>query len=253
VDEQHRLLIPLSATDADVPAQHLTFALTGVVPAGAGIVSNRVFRWRPSEAQGPGAYPITLRVTDDGQPPLSDTNTFTVTVRDVNSPPWFSNTTEKHVKAGQRLAFWTGFDSDWPAQLLTFTLGEGAPAGATLDRATGEFAWVPTDAQAPGAYFIDVGATDNGVPALASSHRYSIHVYERNAVVMALQVTRLANVVRLLWNATPGQRYQVDSKESLDAAWQPFGPPVVPTTDTATFEDTLQPGVNRWYRVRWLE
>ena len=32
------------------------------------------------EAQGPGTYPVTVRVTDNGLPPLSDAQTFTIVV-----------------------------------------------------------------------------------------------------------------------------------------------------------------------------
>ena len=46
-----------------------------------------VFRWMPTESQGPGSYPVTVRVTDDGTPATSDSQTFTVTVRQLNIQP----------------------------------------------------------------------------------------------------------------------------------------------------------------------
>src|ERR1041384_1451085 len=53
-----------SATDPDVPPQTLTFSLVGA-PTGASInASSGVFTWKPTEAQGPGIYPFTVRVTD---------------------------------------------------------------------------------------------------------------------------------------------------------------------------------------------
>ena len=36
-----------------------------------------------AEAQGPGTYPVRVRVTDDGNPPASATADFTITVNDV--------------------------------------------------------------------------------------------------------------------------------------------------------------------------
>ncbi len=53
VDEQTLLTFTATATDADLPANTLTFSLSGE-PAGALIdpVSG-VFTWTPSEAQGP--------------------------------------------------------------------------------------------------------------------------------------------------------------------------------------------------------
>ncbi len=39
--------------------------------------------WTPTEAQGPNNYSVTIRVTDNGSPNLSDTETFTINVAEV--------------------------------------------------------------------------------------------------------------------------------------------------------------------------
>jgi VCBS repeat-containing protein len=88
VDEQALLSFTAAATDADGSAQTLAFSLDSGFPTGAAINSaSGLFSWTPTEAQGPGTYPITVRVTDNGSPPLSDTRTFTVTVIEVNGAP----------------------------------------------------------------------------------------------------------------------------------------------------------------------
>src|SRR6185369_10235354 len=76
-----------SATDADLPAQALTFSLVGA-PGGATIdASTGAFSWTPSEAQGPGSYPFTVRVSDG----TSGVNAaITLTVTEVNSAPVLS-------------------------------------------------------------------------------------------------------------------------------------------------------------------
>jgi hypothetical protein len=52
------------AADADLPAQPLTFSLLGG-PSGATIdATTGVFLWTPTEAQGPGDYTFTVRVSD---------------------------------------------------------------------------------------------------------------------------------------------------------------------------------------------
>ena len=56
-------------------------------PPGAAIGSNGEITWTPTEAQGPGTYTLTTVVTDSGSPSLSATNSFTVTVNEVNSAP----------------------------------------------------------------------------------------------------------------------------------------------------------------------
>ncbi|MEM3129373.1 MAG: Ig domain-containing protein, partial [Nitrososphaerales archaeon] len=63
----------------------LTFSLVGA-PAGASInPSTGVFTWTPTEEQGPDAYTFDVVVTDNGDPNLSDSETITVTVDEVES------------------------------------------------------------------------------------------------------------------------------------------------------------------------
>jgi hypothetical protein len=69
------------ATDPDLPGQSLTFTLDAPVPPGATIGSSSgVFNWTPAANQGPATYTITVRVTDNGSPALSDTQSFQVAV-----------------------------------------------------------------------------------------------------------------------------------------------------------------------------
>ena len=68
------------ATDPNVPPQVLTFSQL-LPPAGMTInATNGVLTWRPTIAQSPGIYPVTVKVADNGSPSLSDTNIFNVTV-----------------------------------------------------------------------------------------------------------------------------------------------------------------------------
>jgi hypothetical protein len=70
-----------SATDADLPAQILTFSLPNA-PAGAAInPGNGIFNWRPTIAQSPTTNLLSVIVTDNGTPAMSATQNFTVTVQ----------------------------------------------------------------------------------------------------------------------------------------------------------------------------
>jgi len=89
-DELALLTFTATATDSN-SGQSLTFSLAGSVPSGASITSAGVFSWIPSESQGPGSYTFDVVVTDDGLPPLSDSETITVTVNEVNSAPTADN------------------------------------------------------------------------------------------------------------------------------------------------------------------
>jgi len=88
VDAGTRLEFPLAAIDGDLPPQRLTFGLDPTAPGGAAIdPASGLFSWTPGDAQAPGTYPVTVRVTDDGVPPLTATNVFTVVVNRVEREP----------------------------------------------------------------------------------------------------------------------------------------------------------------------
>jgi len=88
VNEETLLSFTASATDADSPANTLTYSLTGMVPSGAAINSSTgTLTWTPTEAQGPGNYNFTVKVTDSGTGNLTDEESITVTVNDENIAP----------------------------------------------------------------------------------------------------------------------------------------------------------------------
>src|SRR5260221_14487084 len=73
IDEGVSLTFTNTANDPDLPANALSFSLDPGAPPGATVSSTSgVFTWTPTEAQGPGTYTITVRVTDNGSPPLRD-------------------------------------------------------------------------------------------------------------------------------------------------------------------------------------
>ncbi|MBI3851720.1 MAG: hypothetical protein HY298_15810 [Verrucomicrobia bacterium] len=77
---QSTLTITNTATDVDLPQETLTFSLTNA-PNGATMnPTNGLFTWTPTDDQSPATNIITVVVTDDGTPPLSDAKSFTVTV-----------------------------------------------------------------------------------------------------------------------------------------------------------------------------
>ncbi len=62
----------------------VTWSLDPGFPAGARIdTGSGVFRWTPTRTQMPGTHSITVRVTDNGVPPLSASQIFTLIVKDL--------------------------------------------------------------------------------------------------------------------------------------------------------------------------
>jgi hypothetical protein len=168
------LAFTASATDADLPAQSLSYSLTGA-PAGATInASTGAFSWTPTEAQGPGSYSFDVLVSDGA---LTDSETITVTVTEVNDAPILAAIGNQTIAEGSPLSFTaTATDADLPAQSLSFSL-TGAPAGATINASTGAFSWTPTEAQGPGSYSFDVLVSDG---ALTDSETITVTVTEVN-------------------------------------------------------------------------
>src|SRR5207249_438776 len=80
ITELSRLVVTNTATDSDVPANTLTFSLVSP-PAGMSIdPSSGVLTWTPTEAQGPSTNVISVKVTDNGTPALSDSKSFKVKI-----------------------------------------------------------------------------------------------------------------------------------------------------------------------------
>ena len=178
IDELSLLSFTATATDADIPANALTFSLAGAVPAGASITPGGLFTWTPTEAQGPGPYTFDVVVIDDGAPNLADSETITVTVNEVNLAPVLDPIGNQNIDEGSLLSFTaTATDPDLPPNTLAFSLAGAVPAGAGIT-AGGLFSWTPTEAQGPGSYTFDVVVNDNGAPNLADSETITVTVNE---------------------------------------------------------------------------
>jgi hypothetical protein len=157
INEQVKLSFTARATDADLPANTLTYTLTNA-PAGAVLgASTGAFTWTPTEAQGPGSYTFDVCASDGLAP---DCETITVTVNEANQPPVLAHIGNLQVGEQENLTFTaSATDADLPAHTLTFSMS-GAPSGAAIVATTGVFTWTPTEPQGPGSYPISVCVSD---------------------------------------------------------------------------------------------
>ncbi len=199
VNELATLAFTATATDADLPANGLSFSLDAGAPAGAAInAGTGAFSFTPTEAQGPGSYPVTVRVTDNGSPALSGSELITITVNEVNVAPVVTNPGNKTVNEQTALTFTaTATDSDLPAQTIAWSLDAGAPAGASINGSTGAFSWTPTEAQGPGSYPVTIRATDNGPAALSGTAAITITVNEVNVAPVLAAIGNKSGTVNI--------------------------------------------------------
>jgi hypothetical protein len=77
----HTLSCSVQATDSDSPAQALAYSLDAGAPTNATInAASGLLTWTPYASQSPSTNLFTVRVTDNGIPPLSASQSFTITV-----------------------------------------------------------------------------------------------------------------------------------------------------------------------------
>ncbi|MBM3846364.1 MAG: hypothetical protein FJ405_08770 [Verrucomicrobia bacterium] len=251
MNERTRLTLDLSATDAEEETSQLVFSLDPGAPVGASITPQGRFVWRPSEAQGPGVFPVTFRVRDNGTPSLIAEESINITVREVNLPPVFADQRGRYVTVGDTLSFSTGVDLDQPAQAVLFRLESEAHAGLSVNPVTGVLTWKPTADQAGRSYTVVVSATDNGVPVLSSSASYIIFVSSADQSSIVVQASSEAGGIVLTWPSAPGDRFQVETKSDLAGQWVPLGNVITATGASSQARDTFG-GLMKFYRITKL-
>jgi len=180
----------LSASDPDLPAQTLSYALVSG-PAGL-VLSGNQMQWTPTEAQGPGTYTVTVSVSDGID---SDQDSFVLTVRERNVAPMLdlANQTIPELVPWSRTV--TATDADIPAQTLTLSLVSG-PAGLVLSG--NQLQWTPTEAQGPGSHTVTVSVSDG---AASSQDSFVLTVTERN-VAPSLSIANRTVPELVPWNFT---------------------------------------------------
>lgn len=157
VEEGQLVSVPISATDADVPPQALTYSLGSNAPLGATMSSNGLFTWIPGEEDGGHDRTVSVQVSDGFS---SDSASFTVHVLERNEAPTLEDIGDKSIDELQQLAFnATASDSDLPAQTLSYSLDPGAPEGAAIT-SNGVFMWTPNEGQGAGTYSVTIRVRD---------------------------------------------------------------------------------------------
>ena len=185
IDESSTLSFTATASDIDEPGDDLTFSLdANAIALGMSInPTTGLFTWTPTEAQGGLTPSVTVTVTDDGAGNLADSETFTITVNDINEAPTLSAIGNQSVDELVVLAFTaSATDTDQPSDTLTFNLDASSIAlGMGIDASTGEFTWTPTEAQGGLTPSVTITVTDNGTGNLVDSETFTITVNDGNA------------------------------------------------------------------------
>ncbi|MCP4285940.1 MAG: hypothetical protein GY792_16035, partial [Gammaproteobacteria bacterium] len=164
------------ATDPDDDG--LTYSSSNL-PSGATFdPATQVFTWTPEQGQA-GTYPgVLFIVTDDGDPPLSDSEAITITVENVNREPVLDPIGDQSVNEGEPVSF-TVTATDPDGNGLTYS-ASNLPSGAAFDPATQVFTWTPGYDQSNTYPDVLFTVTDDGNPPLSGSEAITITVENVN-------------------------------------------------------------------------
>jgi hypothetical protein len=261
VDELTLLTVTNTAIDNDIPSLPLTYTLAvtnladNSTVTNAAIDTNGVIRWTPDETQGPGTNLFTTIVSDGT---LSATNSFVVTVNEVNSAPSLTlPPTMNIVEQAAWSATATATDSDIPANPLTFALVSG-PSGLTV-ASNGVINWTPTQAQALNTYTVTISVTDTNPPAvneksLSVTNSFQITVNVASNDFRIISITTSNGVATVTWTSVAGNYYRLQYKDSLTAAsWSGVTPDVQATNQTTSMTNVLGGATQRFYRVMLVQ
>jgi hypothetical protein len=250
INEGLPLSVTASATDADVPANTLTYSLDSAPSAVSIHPVSGVLSWTPGEAQGPGNYPITVRATDNGSPARSHTQTFTVTVNEENSPPTLQAVADATITVGDTLnVTLVASDLDLPPNGLSFSF-ISAPADASVNSTSGQLGWTPAPDQAGTNRVFTVRVTDNGLPNLSDTTSFTVTVNARSG--LSVEVTSVtADSVTLTWSAVAGKTYRVQFKNDVgEANWSDVPGDVTASGALASkADDAIAGRAQRFYRI----
>ncbi|MCA9080392.1 MAG: hypothetical protein KDA58_07525 [Planctomycetaceae bacterium] len=134
------------------------------------------FQWTPGEADGPGIVNVVLKVK---QAERTLEVRFPIQVAEVDAPPVFAAADEFQARpeVPAKLII-TAEDPDLPAATVTYRLVDPGDdlAAATIDAATGEFVWTPTETTAGELLSVVIAAQENSEAALETQQTFSIRV-----------------------------------------------------------------------------
>ena len=194
IAELTTLVVTNAASDAESPPQTLAYALINA-PSGTTVDPNGVIHWTPSQNQSPSTNLFRATVTDTGTPPLSATNSFTVTVREVNIAPTLPVIPNQTVNVRSLMTVTnTATNANIHSTISGYTL-LNAPAGASIST-NGIISWTPTRAQGPSTNTLTTVVTNSNPydlvhPILTATNSFVVTVTVVNsAPVLPVQADR---------------------------------------------------------------
>ncbi|MBK8039613.1 MAG: choice-of-anchor D domain-containing protein [Verrucomicrobiaceae bacterium] len=199
-------VLDLDATDADLPAQTLTWSLGGADEAKFDLNdATGVLSFKPAhtpdfealaDADANGIYEVTLTVTDSFTTPASDAVALSITITDVNEAPSFTKAADITLVATDapqtRSAWATAIDDGdgTVPQTLSFTITKTSgdnllTAGPAIDPVTGNLTFTPNGSTGSAAFSVtltdDTSIGGPGTALTTAAQTFTLSVTPANA------------------------------------------------------------------------
>jgi PKD repeat protein len=242
------LVITNRANDPDSPPQVLTFSLGNRAAPNASIdAASGVFSWTPTPAQV-GTNTFDVKVIDDGQPPLSAFQSFSVVVLPANSPPTVAITSPTKGASFVAPATITiqaaASDSDGTVTNVQFFDGNtflgnvsSSPYSLSVSLAVGSHALTAIASD-------NLGATTTTLPVTITGL----------TVIVISGATNLPNgSFQFAFTNTPGASFSVLTSTNLTTPvdeWTTMGAALETSPGSYQFTDETPTTPQRFYRVR---
>ncbi len=181
VNQGETLSILLEGSDADIPAQALTYELVSGAPAGMTLnPSTGRLRWQPSNDLPSSTNQVTLRLRDSATPPATIERTVTVQYRSLNRPPTITPIQPLNlVESGGFGLQLQASDPETPAGLLRWEFAAPAPSWLLLG-SNGQLLFIEGEETGPSTNTVQVRVLDNGSPQQSHTASFDLVVREVN-------------------------------------------------------------------------
>jgi hypothetical protein len=181
VPENTAAVMTVTATDADVPPQTVTFSIVGgadqakfsISSGGAlSFISLPDFE-SPTDANGDNVYVVTVQASDGNGGTATQTISVTVTPVNDNNPVFTSADAASVTENTTAVMTVTATDADIPSQPVTFSIAGGADQSKFAITSDGMLSFLappdfeqPTDANGDNLYVVIVEASDGSLTNL---------------------------------------------------------------------------------------
>jgi cold shock CspA family protein len=243
-DEGDTVAFTASASDPD-SGDSLSYSLAGSPPSGSAIhPTSGAFSWDTDEAEGPGSHSFVVVVSDDGEPVLSDSETITITIDEVNAAPVLTSPGNQTDAEDDTVSLpLEAEDSDEPANALSWS-ANGLPPGLSIDVGTGTISGqVGSTASLGSPYTVEVTVTDGGSPVLTDEATFTWTILKTNKPPTLSPIgNRVVNEGSTVLFTASGSDRDIGDTLAYSLVGAPFGASINPTSGAFSWPTTENHG-----------